>query len=244
MKNHKKTLVLVIAVLALISIMLPPHIQNQSASASQEGTMTSKQKEHSKLYKEYKTGKKLRDLAEQVGDVKLKRNVGAQGGDSGQLPLDLQTILQRAAQAADAVIIGTAKGSSSQLTEDEDYIFTDYEIAVEEVLKNNAAHPIASEEAITVTRPGGTIRLNGRKVEAEDASFLPYAKGGRYLIFLTYLPQTNSYKALDSRSSFELYGKEVIKLTKESFSLNNEDAASFLNKVRVATGNSGNEGGK
>lgn len=209
-------------------------IAKEEATPIQEGVMTPQQKEHSKLYKGYKTGKKLRDLTTTIGDVLLRRNVGTQGGDPNESPFDLQQLLQEMAGGADAVVVGTIGNQSSQLTEDEDYVFTDYEMDVEEVLKDNPTAPIQPNSKITITRPGGTILLNGRIVKAVDDSFLPFRKKAQYLLFLRFIPSTGGYQALNSKASFQLNGNEITKLTKESLSLGDTNAASFMNKVRVA----------
>ena len=150
---------------------------NKAPQATQNpddlGVITEKQKEHSKLYKDYKTGKKLRDLTIEIGDVTLKRKVGLYGGDPSAAPYNFQTFLQDQARNAEAVIVGRVTVSTPQLTEDEDYIFTDYDLVVEEVLKDNPAAPIQTNSNLTLTRPGGLVRLNAHIVEAIDESFQP-----------------------------------------------------------------------
>src|SRR2546423_609195 len=206
----------------------------EDATPVEEGVMTPQQKEHSKLYKGYRTGKKLRDLTTTVGDVSLRRDIGAQGGDTDEPSFDLQKFLREMASDADAVVVGTVKNKSSQLTEDEDYVFTDYELSVEEVLKDNPAATIRANNKITVTRPGGTILLNGRIVEAVDEAFQPLRKKGQYLIFLRFIPSTGGYQALGSKASFQIDDDKIGKLTKEPLSLGDENVSAFMNEVRAA----------
>ena len=105
---------------------------------------------------------------------------------------------------------------------------------VDEVLKYNSAAPIQAKGKITITRPGGTILLNGRVVEAVDESFQPLRKKGQYLLFLHFIPSTGGYQALNSKASFQLDDNKATKLTKEPLSLGDQDAASFADKVRAA----------
>lgn len=198
---------------------------------------TQQQKGHSKLYKQYRTGKKLRDLTATIGDVTLRRKVGAQGADPNEAPFDLQKFLQTMVSDADAVVIGTVKNKSSQLTEDEDYVFTDYDLSVDEVLKDNPASPVRAHSKITITRPGGTILLNGKVVNAVDEAFLPYRKGAQCLLFLKFIPSAGGYQALNSLSSFQLDEDKVGKLTKEQFRFESTEATSFVQQVRAAVGN-------
>jgi hypothetical protein len=206
----------------------------EDATPVVEGVMTPQQREHSKLYKDHRTGKKLRDLTATVGDVSLRRDVGVQGGDVGEPSFDLQRLLQEMAGNADAVVVGTVTNKSSQLTEDEDYVFTDYEMSVGEVLKDNPAAPIRTNNRITVTRPGGTILLNGRVVEAIDEAFQPLRKKGQYLVFLRFIPSTGGYQALNSKASFQIDDDEVGKLTKEPLSIGDAKVSAFMNEVRAA----------
>jgi hypothetical protein len=209
----------------------------EDATPVGEAALTQQQKEHSKLYKQYKTGKKLRDLTETVGDVSLRRDVGTQGSDYNEGGLDLQKFLQSMTVDADAIVIGTVKNKSSQLTEDEDYVFTDYELSIDEVLKDNPQAPIREHGKITITRPGGTILLNGHVVEALDESFQPFRKGVQYVLFLRFIPSTGGYQALNSRASFQLEDNKVNKLTKEQFTFDNSDVSAFVQQVRAAAGN-------
>jgi hypothetical protein len=249
MQNHKKVVsillaVFVVAVATTLAELRPQDpngsssITKKGATPVQEGGMTTKQRAHSKLYKEYKTGKKLRDLAAEIGDVKLRRHAGPQGGDLNEQSLSLDKFLQSEACGADAVVVVVVKSKSSQLTEDEDYIFTDYETTIEEVLKDNTSAPIQTKSNITITRPGGTIQFDGRTIEAIDDSFEPLMVGGRYILFLQFLPTTGSYKSLNSTSGFRLKNKRIDKLTRAHLQadgeLVNEDETSFIARIRVA----------
>jgi hypothetical protein len=205
------------------------------ATLIEDGVKDPRQKEHAKRYKGYKSGKKLRDLTAATGDVMLRRGVGTQGGDPGEAPFDFQKFLQEMAGEADAVVIGTVRDKSSQLTEDEDYVFTDYDMTVAEVLKDNAAAPIQPNKGIVVTRPGGTILLDGRIVEALDESFQPLRKKNQYLLFLRFIPSTGAYEALNSKAGFRIGDDKISKLTKEPLAFDDANVASFINEVRAAS---------
>jgi hypothetical protein len=215
------------------------------ATLIQDGVIAPQQKEHAKRYKGYRSGKKLRDLTNTIGDMMLRREVGTQGGDPNETPFDFQKFLREMAVDADAVVVGTIKNKSSQLTEDEDYVFTDYDMTVVEVLKDNPAAPIQTNNKMVVTRPGGTIFLNGRIVEALDESFQPLRKKNQYLLFLRFIPSTGAYEALNSKASFQIGSDKIKKLTKEPFSFDDANVASFINEVRaaVAVAPSGKKGG-
>ena len=250
MRAHKKTFGLFILLLAAtFSLTLLTGISNQKQGTAvgaqrkdatpiqQEGRMTEKQREHSKLYKEYKPDGNLRTLAESsAGDVEVVNGIPQKVFFSSSPPFNLQEFLRGMAHDSDAVVIGVVNKKASFLTEDENFIFSDYDFYVEEILKDNGAHPIDVKE-ITVTRPGGAIVLGQRAVCAIDESLEPLALGNRYLLFLKFIPSTCAYKAFNSKGSFLLDGNKAVKLTHEDLPFEIEtgtETSSLIARIRSA----------
>lgn len=202
--------------------------------------MTEKQKAHSRIYKEYKQGpdKNLCRLVEGSPAPLLVQVAGLR-----ELPALSPTphgypnwLLRIFAHEADAVVVGVVKSKSSALTEDGSFIFTDAQVEVQEVIKDNLAAPIPRNTEITVTRPGGTIMLKGKEVRAADVEFDPFQVNGRYVLFLTFIPETGGYRAFSERS-FQLLPGIVVKVTrKTAFVLpqSHYDPEAFVNEVRAA----------
>ena len=139
------------------------------------------------------------------------------------------------------------KSKSSQLTEDGDFVFTDYEVNIEDVLKDNEFAHLIPNINLTLTQPGGKVRLGGYIIEAEDASFRPLVIGGRYTLFLKFIPATGAYASLNSKSSYELSSNEVRSQTEELIhsELKTEKASTFVKNVRaVAAGGCPRKGGQ
>jgi hypothetical protein len=202
--------------------------------AHTQGEKTQRQKEHSKLYKNYETGKKLPELTKTVrGDIVLRRGTPFRGRSTYALN-SLSEILKPMVCGADAVVIGTVSDKTSLLTENEDYVFTDYEVTVEEVLKNNQASPIQVNSVVTVTRPGGEIQFGGKKVEAIDESFKPLEVKQRYLLLLKLIPSTGAYQAVSDGGSFQLHGAKITSLSSAFHSglLGKETPQSFAYEIR------------
>ncbi|MEK6301190.1 MAG: hypothetical protein AABO41_10750 [Acidobacteriota bacterium] len=203
----------------------------------QKGIMSAQQKEHSKLYGEYSTG--LKSIPEQLSGmpgVLIKVGPPWEGSTRNPSPISLASFLRELACAADAVVIGRVKSSSSQMTESEDFVFTDYEVTVDEVLKDYASDRIIPRTEIVVTRPGGRIQIEGKVVETVDVSFKPLIEGGRHLLFLHRIPTTRAYKAVSSLGSFELGDQRVSKLTEQTLRVDREieDVTSFVIQVRAS----------
>ncbi|MBD0370470.1 MAG: hypothetical protein ICV60_06510 [Pyrinomonadaceae bacterium] len=248
---RKQVLLLLASALTLAGIITITslHSRGQGASGSkaevatpvQQGVMSAQQKEHSKLYKDYKGNGKLLNLLnkeENNADNELIITVmpglpelSPKGRSSAP-----EAFLNNLASSADAVVIGTVTNKSSQLTENGAFVFTDYDVSVEEVLKDNGSNSLQSQSSIVVTRPGGRILLEGRVVTARDRAFKPFTVGGRYLLFLKYIPTTDAYHAVNDKGSFELVDNKSVKLLTEAPDAPriDKDAPSFINDVRTA----------
>lgn len=215
-------------------------LKAETATPVQQGAMSPQQKEHSKLYKDYKGNGKLLDLLNKEennasNELIITVMPPLPELSPGGRPSSSESFLNNLASSADAVVIGTVTNKASQLTENGAFVFTDYDVALEEVLKSNGSNNIQSQSSIVITRPGGRILLEGRVVTTRDRSFKPLAIGGRYLLFLKYIPATGAYHAVNNKSSFELVDKGVKPLSEAPDAPRiNKDAASFISDVRIA----------
>lgn len=247
MRSYRPTVFLLLALLILTAITTLSAFNGQSQKTAQqdkeaptpiqEGVMTDKQRAHSKLYPQSPRGKKLRDFPKGIEIV-----IGLplpQQSTSSRITSSFE-FMERMACDSDAVVLGMIENRSSQLTETGDFIFTDYDIKVEEVLKNNSVAAIQSSETITVTRPGGAVSLNGQIYRVKDKSFRNLQPGKTYLLFLDFIPNTKAYQPVNSEGSFLIGENLVFRLTDEPvpYTLENEkDGAAFINQVRAASAN-------
>jgi hypothetical protein len=226
------------------SLVSPAALRDQKNPAAeeptviQEGMMTEKQKKHAKLFKRYGTltrGKKLTDSTSSA-DV----NVAIDIPDNPRPRVfDLNTYLHGLACKADAIVVGVVKSKSSQLTEDKSFTFSEYDIEIQELLKNNSASPLEANGHITLARPGGAVMLQGRILRAVDRSERPL-QNGRFLLFLQYIPETGAYKSYVTDigdASFELRADKLAQVSDDVLPFGegrNVDAASFLTQLRSA----------
>lgn len=247
MPNQKKgTLLIVIllmtaavtataAILRLQTQGKPKADDPNAPTPVQEGVMTERQRRHGKLFPYH--GRKLSDLvAAQGGDIEVVmhadviRTVDPAATKVPPLPF--------AVCNADAIFVGLLKSKTSQLNADESFVFTDYEMSVEEVIKDNSAAPARVGGDVTVTREGGEVQLKGRVVRAKRNDFQHSQVGKRYLLFLRFLPETGSYLAYPN-GSFQLEGDKVISLggtsRDELLDGGSKSQATFLGDVRAAT---------
>ncbi|HKS29912.1 MAG TPA: hypothetical protein VJS44_18960 [Pyrinomonadaceae bacterium] len=240
MKGRKKNILLLSAVfIALVLAMLGVQAnQKQSGLSSStqkkikdiKAPATGKQRTHSKLLRQ-STGPKISDLtAKGAGDIVLTVDEPFVISTTSSGQQSLPSIETQVCNA-DAVVVGTLTDSSPQLTEDESFLFTEYTMSAEEVIKNNSKSPIQLD-SISVVRDGGIGQFNGRTIVAKIEGFAPFIEGKRYLLFLRFIPDTGSYLAY-ANGSFELKKTSVIPLGSMSANISKE-ASSFLSLTRQA----------
>lgn len=213
-------------------------VQQEEATPIQVGTMTEKQRAHSKLFDSYKTNRKLDALPlPSQNDKDLERGVYIEPGTPVTSPdvaaLSFGDFLKERACASDAVAIVNVKNKSSQLTENREFIFTDYTAVVQQVFKDNALSPMRVGATITVTRPGGKVKINGQVINAVDSSFKLLQQERLYLLFLKYIPGIDVYQSI-RKGSFRLEDSKLISLTEEFLPGGSDDARPFTIDVRKA----------
>lgn len=208
----------------------------------QEGVMTENQARHGRLFGEYRQdvtrGKRLRELVLEKGDVQVGRGIG-----NAILPrsFDLQQYLATLSCQANAIIVGTVREKSSNLIEDGSFTFTEYQVVVEDVLKENAIAPIPLNAQMTIVRAGGAVRLLNHVVRAIDYSQKPLVVGERHLLFLKFIPSTGAYRSFgDARTddTFRLEGDQISQVSEQVLPLGpnrQADTSAFLKDVRIAS---------
>jgi len=205
------------------------------ATPIQPGVMTEKQEQHSKLYSQYNTRNKIQDLLKLNDDgIQIIRGLPLPF-DSGQVRSEADEI-KRMTCAADTIVLGTVKKSASQITEGQSFLFTDYVLLVQQVLKNNSRSLLQQEAEIMITRPGGAVLIDNKRVTAIDKSIPPLRRGKQYLLFLRYLPETDSYASIETGESYEVNRNtlQLVKHLPEGVISAKHNAVSFVNEVKAA----------
>jgi hypothetical protein len=190
------------------------------ATPVEPGVLTPRQRMHSRLFGSYGP------MRDRMGDY--KRISSLAGQPKGQIfrtlvtpglaeapaPETRESFFGKLARESEAVIIGTVQSNASQITEDDAFVFTDYDIRVTEVIKDNPVSPIGAGTSIVVTGPGGKVSFGGIIAEAIDQNVLTLPSGGhRLLLFLRFIEDTGAYRATRNDGSFELDGASVRPLT-------------------------------
>lgn len=218
--------------------------QQEDATVVQRGQVTAKEREYSKEYKNLYPDHNGRKLSE-ISEMGKRRGNTQEAGVSigvptvptiGNSPLiNASNFLKDLSCKADAIVLGSVKSKSAHLTEDETFVYTEYEFSVEDVLKNNSLSPVEINNNVQVTRPGGLIKLDNQMIRVEDKSYEPLQIKKRYLLFLRFVPSANGYIVSDVKGDFLLENDSVKKLSK--FVLpdeleSNKDSQMLLSNVR------------
>ena len=208
------------------------------ATPVQFGALSEKQHVHSKLYSHYRERRGGKTISGLVAQAKGKSRIASTIAFVGMQevltePETPENYFGALAKASDAVIRGRITKKTSQVTDDDSFIFTEYDVEITEALKDNVTAPIHTGATIIVTRPGGTVLLDGVIVEAEDKAFEPLPINHEVVLFLQYIPETGAYNSTQATGSFELDGAILRPLTKANLPpgvLRGKD--SFLRTVR------------
>jgi hypothetical protein len=217
--------------------------QKDEATVVQRGQLTEKEKEYSKEYTKlysYRNGRKLTEATE---TEKLKAR-GKETGFSLGVPSvptigDIPTtssFLGDLSCKADAIVLGSAQNKSAHLTEDETFIYTEYEFSVKDILKNNSVSPIEVNNNIQITRPGGLIKLDDQLIRVEDKLYETLQIKKTYLLFLRFIPSANGYIVSDANGDFSIENNSFKELSKLGLptELKNKSSETLLNEVHNA----------
>lgn len=244
MQNRKKIILgisLILAIMLVTFVALKQQAQTQDdVTVIQPGRqITEKEKAYDRAYGRsgHRKSKKL-SQARIPGDFDVMLNAYI---DSTSPTLAKGQIIEKRVCNADAVIIGRAGNKTTHLNEDETLVYSEYDIIVQEIIKNNASSPIQVNNVIQVTRPSGNIRFNGRLIRFIDGKHTPLLGGNYYLLFLKYAPEANGYIPPDEGNDYLLNGNRatptILSSTKGK-EVDSEDAGLLLNFVRTLAASS------
>jgi hypothetical protein len=183
-------------------------------------------------------GKSISDLVAKVkGKGKFVETMVFVGMDEElNVPETSENYFGRVARKSDAIISGRVTKKTSQIAENDSFIFTDYAIEIAEVLRNNLAAPVETGATVTVTRPGGKVVLDDVIVKATDYSFAPLLVDSDVILFLKFIPETGTYCVTEPTASFELDGSSLHPLTQIKFPPGVlKDKSSFLHALRLVS---------
>ncbi len=151
------------------------------------------EKVHGRLFHKGPVGQIPEMLAKSTGDVHASCVIGIVQRVMVVPPPSPVEDLGRLAAESDLVVLGKTGTGVTHMTADKDFLYTDWNFTIEEVLKSNGTSPVYLGATILVTRSGGKLLINRRTVYANCADFLDFAAEQEYLLYLRFVPETGAY---------------------------------------------------
>jgi hypothetical protein len=174
------------------------------------GVMTTKQQLHSKLYRGVGSRINGKSITETIAANKGKQVVlftdilGREFIDPNE-PSTAEYQFKKLVDSADVVIRGSVLSKHSQISEEDTFLFTDYEVKVSEALKDKSL----AELTITVTSLGGEIMSENVIFKAGGTGIPLLPTNKEILLFLKFVPETGGYKLVRYNAIFEVEGQGV-----------------------------------
>jgi hypothetical protein len=137
-----------------------------------------------------------------------------------------------------AVVIGTILSSKAYVSKDRTYVYSDFQVRVDEVLKQDSPMNLVVGGRIVASRGGGTIHFpSGRTNDYVNHGEGMPAIGSQYLFFLAR-PSiiTEPEYQIVTGGAYELRNGMVHPLDDSSLELDNTSEQELVSKVRTATG--------
>lgn len=226
MKNRRTMILftLIIATMLFAFVTFKPQAQDKTqqqdeeATVVQRGQVTDEERSYSREYEKLYPNRrkiKLNEVRKEIKDLGIFLGVVGDVIDIPEAPIiTAADFLKNLSCEADAVVVGYPVSKKAHLSEDETFVYTQYEFSVEEVIKDNLTSPITVNNSIQITRPGGVIKLDNRKITVKDELYEPLQIRKKYLLFLNFVPVANGYMVTGSEGDFLLENNSFKKLSK------------------------------
>jgi hypothetical protein len=195
----------------IIALGLGPQVQRPVAS------------DHRDRFPQYKDLRNIRDAdlstLAQNGPVKLVVAPPHGELDPSSIGRPAVDYLREYGCASDIVVVATPRSLRSDFTAEGTFIFTEYELAVDTVLRGSNLLP---GSPILVVWPGGSVTHKSRSITVTDASYGLLAIGKKYLLFLRQI--NNDFETVQKTAGYDLTGSQAESLgvgpLREQFSSN------------------------
>jgi hypothetical protein len=189
----------------------PPRVMAQASKPSDlttqmQSRMTDAQRYHSTLYPEFRSTWRILENPEVTTHTFDHHNMVETE------PADMATLLSKLACSTDVVIRGEVTSAIVNPIDDGTYLFTDYGVTVASLLRTRSSSPQFQERTAVVTRIGGSLVVDKRKVVAIVRDFPLLEIGRSYFLFATYIAKTRAFKATTLGGAFRVTDQTAFQL--------------------------------
>lgn len=136
-----------------------------------------------------------------------------------------------------AVVIGTVLSSKAYVSKDRTYVYSDFQVRVDEVLKQDRQTNLVVGGRMAVSRGGGSIHFPSGRINdyVSHGEGMP-AIGSQYLLFLVRPNIAEPEYEVIIGGAYELSHGEVHPLDDFNMELDNASEQDVISKVRAVTG--------
>jgi hypothetical protein len=166
--------------------------------------MTPVQVHHSKLYDDFKTRSRPLDTGWSITRTLEWRDSRRTEWHTLQLP----TLVHNVKCPSDGSFLGTVLSAVSNPIADGTFLFTDYEVRLDEVFRMPPAPVRRVGATVVVTRPGGRLTVDGTTVQAVVSDMPLLALNKQYVFSAHQIAETLSFQTVH-QELFEVDGERA-----------------------------------
>ena len=148
------------------------------------------------------------------------------------------------ASVSTAIVIGTVVNGSSFINKDHTFVYTDYDVRVAQILKQDSSANLTPGSQIIATRPGGAIHFPSGHITnfLDQGQGLPKI-GSQYILFLwRSIPDLPEYEIIID-SGFEVRNNRVYPLDDANARYIALTTSELLGKIQIAMAGSATQSG-
>jgi len=211
--------------------------QKDDATPVQLGQMTEQQKKHSKLYTrpEDDSGRDLLAKGKDIDVIVTAPWVEAY--TEGQTKPSQETLIHKLTCDSDVIVQAKVLSKTSQLTEDRRFVFTDYSLELKEIIKSLPTPKLGTDVDIILTTPGGTVKVEGKRINVKVKTAKRLVIGDTYLFFLDFLADSDSFKVINGEGVFGISDNEVNRFSDidPPYQVVSQSKINFIGSIRTAS---------
>jgi hypothetical protein len=139
------------------------------------------------------------------------------------------------ASISTAIVVGTITSGKCFVNKTHRYVYTDYQVKVDSILKQNSLTPIAVGDSLTAARPGGAVHFPSDHVM--NVLYVGHGLpeiGSQYILFLwKAIPDLPEYEILID-SGYQLKDDRAYALDNATSQYDREEVNTLLGKIEKA----------
>ncbi|MCA1565513.1 MAG: hypothetical protein LC803_07730 [Acidobacteria bacterium] len=129
------------------------------------------------------------------------------GGDVKRLDSWMREVAAFPTATSDAVVIGETIDAQAYLSNDKSGVYTEFTVRVDEILKDDAAAPLAVGGTLAAQREGGRVRFPSGRIQRYKRHFQGMPRAGRR--YVLFLKRNEDGEAYYTRTGYELRAGRV-----------------------------------